>query len=62
MAVQTLKGAEPMIEYQRHAAGPRVKVAGYRIHHGAAGMFLLGLGLVLALHDWRDRRSWLRGR
>lgn len=32
--------------------GPQLRVAGCRVHHGL-------LGLVLLLHDWRDRRRWL---
>lgn len=38
----------------------RLWIAGARIHHGAVGVFLVGLGVVLAIHDWADRREWLR--
>lgn len=48
-----------MIRLDRHAW--RLWIAGRRIHHGAVGMFLVGFGLVLAAHDWTDRREWFRG-
>lgn len=35
--------------------GPRVYIAGRRIHHGRAGLWLLALGALLVAHDWRDR-------
>lgn len=40
----------------------RVFVLGRRLHHGLAGMAFVGVGLVLALHDWKDRKDWLRTR
>lgn len=51
-----------MIEIENHYLGRRVKLFGYRIHHGLVGLFLVGLGLVLAAHDWADRHLWMRGR
>ena len=32
---------------------PRCFVMGRRLHHGA-------IGLLLLVHDWHDRRCWLR--
>lgn len=42
--------------------GPRVYVAGYRLHHGAVGFALALLGVGLMLHDWKDRPWPLRDR
>lgn len=36
----------------------RVFLLGRRVHHGAAGMFLVGFGLMLVAHDWADRAEW----
>lgn len=49
--------------------GPRVWVAGQRVHHGSVGIALLAAGLrrhrtllaaglLLAAHDRRDWRAW----
>ena len=38
-----------------HAEGPRVHLHTWRIHHGAVGLALSVLGLVLMIHDWKDR-------
>jgi hypothetical protein len=38
--------------FDRHRL--RVYCLGRRIHHGAVGAILTGLGLALALHDRRD--------
>jgi hypothetical protein len=52
------------------ATGPQVFLAGYRCHHGAAGLLvgacgaatwnrpLLLIGLALAWHDRADWRQW----
>ena len=36
----------------------RLWIRGQRCHHGATGVVLAGLGVVLMLHDWRDRTKW----
>ena len=36
----------------------RLWIRGQRCHHGATGVVLAGLGLVLIVHDWRDRTKW----
>ena len=36
----------------------RLWIRGQRCHHGATGVVLAGLGLVLMVHDWRDRTRW----
>jgi hypothetical protein len=60
------------IVVQRHPQGPRVWIAGQRIHHGASGTILGAaallarrrrLGAVLlawALTDWHDVRVWFK--
>jgi hypothetical protein len=40
------------------AAKRRLWIRGQRCHHGATGVVLAGLGLVLMAHDWRDRTKW----
>ena len=40
----------------------RVYIAGYRIHHGLAGLVLAGVGAALVAHDWRDRPWPIRDR
>lgn len=37
-------------------------IAGYRIHHFSVGLFLVGFGLTLIAHDWRDRYDAVRFR
>lgn len=56
----------------KHPNGPRLYVGGLRVHHGTTGLMLsalglgarrralVGLGLVLAVHDRHDTRVWLR--
>jgi hypothetical protein len=40
------------------AAKRRLWIRGQRCHHGATGALLAGVGVVLMLHDWRDRTKW----
>ena len=47
-----------MIHLERHPAGPRVYVLGQRVHHGAVGVALAGLGVLLSAHDRSDLREW----
>ena len=35
--------------------GRRLYLAGYRVHHGLAGVLLIGAGFALVAHDWKDR-------
>lgn len=54
------------IRVTREPTGPRVYVAGVRVHHGATGAILVAvgararyrpavlLGCLLLAHDWRD--------
>lgn len=55
-----------MLRIHRHPCGPRLYVAGVRVHHGAAGIgaaaalaaigrpALAAVSLIVAAHDWRD--------
>jgi hypothetical protein len=36
----------------------RVWICGQRIHHGATGILLAGIGAALVAHDWKDRPMW----
>jgi hypothetical protein len=36
----------------------RLWIRGQRCHHGATGTLFALAGVVLMLHDWRDRTSW----
>jgi len=36
----------------------RLWIRGQRCHHGATGSLLAAAGLLLMLHDWRDRPLW----
>lgn len=38
----------------------RVWLAGIRVHHGAVGVILGIVGLLLALHDRGDNKQWFR--
>ncbi len=38
----------------------RVWVVNQRLHHGLAGAMLAAAGMVLIVHDWRDRSQWLQ--
>lgn len=55
-----------LIEVERHEDGPRLRVVGQRVHHGAVGIVLAVLRhdrrvLVLAAGlVWHDRRDWRR--
>lgn len=49
-----------VIEFDRE--NRRVTIAGYRIHHFAVGLFLIGFGAVLCAHDWHDRYDAVRFR
>ncbi len=44
------------LHYDRHMR--RLWIKGQRCHHGATGALLASLGLVLMLHDWKDRSLW----
>jgi len=48
----------PLVSIRRSPSGPRVWVAGQRLHHGATGCALALLGAVLAAHDRADWRIW----
>lgn len=45
-----------LIRYDRQKQ--RVWVVHQRVHHGAVGVIAIGLGCLLALHDWNDRTIW----
>jgi hypothetical protein len=59
-------GEAPRTGVLRHPYGPRLYLGGVRVHHGAAGLCLLGagalahsrallaLGTALVVHDRRD--------
>lgn len=63
-----------LVHVQRHPAGPRLWIAGQRVHHGATGCALMlaalrlrrhrrGLavaGLLLVTDDRHDLRQWFR--
>jgi len=34
--------------------GRRLYIAGYRLHHGLAGVLLIAIGVALVAHDARD--------
>jgi hypothetical protein len=36
----------------------RLWIRGQRCHHGATGLLLATTGLLLMLHDWKDRSIW----
>lgn len=36
----------------------RLWIRGQRCHHGATGSLLAAAGVLLMLHDWRDRPLW----
>jgi hypothetical protein len=36
----------------------RLWIRGQRCHHGATGALLASLGLLLMVHDWKDRGRW----
>jgi hypothetical protein len=36
----------------------RLWIRGQRCHHGATGALLASLGLMLMVHDWKDRTRW----
>ena len=38
----------------------RVWVCGQRVHHGLTGIVFATAGLVMMLHDWKDRPLWFR--
>ena len=38
----------------------RLYVHGRRVHHGTLGVVLCFAGALLAYHDRRDHRDWLR--
>lgn len=59
-----------LVRLERHPNGPRVALAGQRLHHGAAGVLVAALGArarspllcaagaCLAIHDRHDWRWW----
>ena len=55
-----------LLELERHPNGPRLRVCGQRVHHGAIGLALSAsrqpalrlLGLLLELDDYHDRAVW----
>jgi hypothetical protein len=46
---------KPLHYDRRHR---RLWIRGQRCHHGATGALLASLGLVLMVHDWKDRALW----
>jgi hypothetical protein len=52
---------------EHHTNGPRVRVAGQRLHHGAFGCLLLAfrrtrtVGFLLCADDAHDWRAWFKG-
>jgi hypothetical protein len=38
----------------------RLWILGQRLHHGAVGALLVGLGAALMAHDRKDRSLWFR--
>ena len=53
-------GREEIWEVIANLPGPRVQIGPYRIHHGRVGLWLVAVGVVLCLHDWRDRPWTMR--
>lgn len=59
-----------LVRVVSYPQGPRVWIAGQRVHHGATGCALLALarkrpllavaGALLVAHDRRDWRVWFR--
>lgn len=47
-----------MVKYDRELQ--RVWVFNQRMHHGATGIALVAVGVLLALHDRRDIRVWFK--
>lgn len=59
-----------MLVIRSYPHGPRVWIAGQRVHHGASGLVLAAgfaarrqrrlaaLALAWAATDWHDRRAW----
>lgn len=60
-----------MVELERHPSGPRLRIAGQRIHHGASSLVVVAvlllfrrtrifapLFLVFTYHDRHDWRFW----
>lgn len=57
-----------LVVIRSYPQGPRVWVAGQRVHHGASGLLLAAmlrkrrrlavLALAWAATDWHDRRAW----
>lgn len=43
-----------MITITRHPTGPRLHIAGHRIHHGPTGLLIAAIGLAIAAHDHKD--------
>jgi hypothetical protein len=37
----------------------RVWVCGQRVHHGALGLLITGVGVLCMIHDRRDLKQWL---
>lgn len=52
--------AARLLRYEQHPDGRRCYLAGRRVHHGLVGLAAAVVGVALMLHDWRDRRVWLR--
>jgi hypothetical protein len=38
----------------------RLWIGGQRVHHGLTGLLMMSAGIILAAHDWKDRRVWFR--
>ncbi len=61
-----------LLEIERNPKGPRVRVIGQRVHHGACGLGLVldglrrrqwlevGAGVALAADDVHDWRAWFK--
>ena len=60
----------PLVAVRSYPQGPRVWIAGQRVHHGASGLLAAAalvvmrrpraaaVALAWAATDWHDRRSW----
>lgn len=47
--------------WERDCARPgRVWILGQRVHHGAVGVTMVTLGIVIAFHDRHDVHEWFQ--
>ena len=62
IVLDVVTNRQAILDVLRTLPGPKLVVWGRRIHHGFFGALLVPLGLLLMLHDWRDRSDWFAGR